>query len=244
MPVPNLRRSALRASAILAAGLLTLGVSQGPTSAAPDREDMPSEWLSVAQLRELASTFRSSRSDAAERRAPSAAHVDVVTDPRGDAERLQGLERGARPYTQLADLTRARYKTPVRPEPTGTLRVTTRWASLVNGGQKGVRRQSQVTFFFPARSNRPETFYVVELSNADNRVRVLEINEDDATRIRPESATVARNFGQYGTTDLILSAEWLETSRVRFGTYAYAGQFEAFDSLRASRPLSIGTAAP
>lgn len=240
MPVPNLRRLAPRASAILTAGLLTLGLSQGPTSAAPDRGDTPSEWLSVVQLRELASTFKDSPG-AVDRRAASPAHVDVVTDPRGDAQRTRTVARGARPYTRLAELTRGRYKTPVQPAPNGTLRITTRWAYLANGSQEGVRRQSQITFLFPSRG---ETSWVVELSNADNRVRVLELDEDSQTRIRPESVTVGRSFGPNGTTDLILSSEWLETSRVRFGTLAYAGQFDAYDNLRGSRPLAVGSAAP
>lgn len=240
MSVPNRRRCSLRASAILVAGLVTLGLAQAPTSATSG-DGAPSDWLSVAQLRELASIFQNSQPGVLDRNAPSPEHVDVVTDRRGDAERPRGLERGPRPYTQLADLTRGRYKTPVMPEPNGTLRITTRWAYLANGSQKGVRRQNQVTFLFPSR--RSDKFWVVELSNADNRVRVLELDGDSQTRIRPESATVGRTFGSDGTTDLILSSEWLETSRVRFGTLSYAGQFEAFDSLRESRALSVGTAA-
>ncbi|WP_299056054.1 hypothetical protein [uncultured Nocardioides sp.] len=225
-------RGLSRAAALGVSGLLALPLAQGPALAA---EGPAVDGPSAGQLRDLAATLDVGAAFAADERR-KARRVDTVRDPRGDAERI-GMARGPRPYTRLADLTGVRYKTPSRVA--GDVRITTRWADLRDGRQRGVRRQTQVTFLMGKREG--EAWYV-EVSNADDRVRVHYIGNtrSESHRVRPEKVVVDRTFGPGGTTDLVLSSEWLDTRRVSMNTVSFAGDFRTFDATDLSRVLDVG----
>ncbi len=237
MLTTSTRRRASRAVAVLASGLLAVGLAQAPSSAV-DRASGERDRLSVAELRDLAAL--ADRDAGAEGRAGRPRRVDVVADPRGDAERFEASSaRGPKPYTRLADLTSVRYKTPSTEG--GDLRITTRWAELVDGSRRGVRRQLQVSFFSPPRS---QDVYVVEVSTASDRVRVFALTEDDSVRVRPDKTKVRRTFGPGGTTDVVLSGEWLDARRLTGNTIAIAGSGEgAYDGTNATKPLVVGPVA-
>ncbi|MCH1865390.1 hypothetical protein [Nocardioides sp. CFH 31398] len=216
---------ATRAAALLSAGLLALGLVPAPASAA-------GEGPSAAELRAMAPALPSS---VPPRAAPGEdRRLDVVTDRRGDAERT-GLARGPRPYTRLADLTRLRYKTPSRDG--GDLRVTNTWADLRDASRPAVRRQIQVTYLDDVDD---DGFWAFVVTNADDRIRLYDLTED-FDRVRPDKVRVQRTFGPGGTTDVLMSTEWLDADRVRFFTQGISGSGEeALDRVRRSRPLDVG----
>lgn len=226
----------VRVAGVLASGLLTLGLAQAPSSAAHAAAGTPGyDSPTASELRALAETI--ARPVVAQEGRGRPPRVDVVRDPRGDAEKGEDF-RGPRPFTRLADVTRLRYKTPSRDG--GDLRVTSRWADLRDGSRPGVRRQAQVTFFTGPREDDVWAFVV---TNRGDDVRLFDLLDPRGAevRVRPEELSVERSFGPGGTTDVVMSTEWLGAKRVVFSTMTLSGaDQEVVDSIDDSRVLHVG----